>query len=114
MNKFFKTATIVLAVCSLAACGGKTTDTPAAPATPSTPSDTPAAPATPTDTPAAPAEETTGKNVYYTYLTLDHPSLNFADTVEGTTETVATYCMDYLYRTYPDENGLNYNIIISA
>ena len=96
---------------SLAACGGKTTDTPAAPATPSTPSDTPAAPATP-ETPAAPAEEeTTGKNVYYTYLTLDHPSLNFADTVEGTTETVATYCMDYLYRTYPDENGLNYHYI---
>lgn len=94
---------------ALAACGGKTTttETPAA-TTPGTSTTTTTT--TTTETPAATTEDT-AKKVYYTYLTLDHPSLNFVDTVEGTLETVATYCMDYLYRTYPDENGMNYHYI---
>ena len=57
-------------------------------------------------TPAQPA-----KKVYYSVLGSDHSSLNFLDNVDTPVETVATYCMSYLYRTYPNEDGMGYHYI---
>ena len=51
------------------------------------------------------------KKIYYSCLSADHSSLNFLDNVDSPVETVATYCMSYLYRAYPDENGINYHYI---
>ncbi|MBQ1704324.1 MAG: hypothetical protein II028_00610 [Clostridia bacterium] len=61
-------------------------------------------------TPADP----TAKKVYYTYLTSDHANLNFQDNVDSPSETPAIYCMCFLYRSYPDESGLNFHYIPDA
>lgn len=55
---------------------------------------------------AAPVQ--TGLKVYKTYLTSECTSLNFLDNVDSNAETVATYCMSYLWRAYPNEDGTNY------
>ena len=54
------------------------------------------------------------KKVYYTCLGADHANLNFQDNVDTPSETPATYCMCFLYRSYPDESGLNFHYIPDA
>ena len=68
---------------------------------------TPAETTTPTDAPVTePTAE--GKKVYYSVLSSDHSSLNFLDNVDSPVGNVATYCMSYLYRQYPNEEGNGY------
>lgn len=68
---------------------------------------TPAETTTPTDAPVTePAAD--GKKVYYSVLSSDHSSLNFLDNVDSPVGNVATYCMSYLYRQYPNEEGNGY------
>ena len=60
----------------------------------------------PTDTPVTP--DPTGLKVYKTYLSDECTSLNFLDNVDNPAETPGTYCVSYLWRAYPNEDGTNY------
>lgn len=51
------------------------------------------------------------KKVYYSVLSSDHSSLNFLDNVDSPVGNVANYCMSFLYRSYPDEDGMGYHYI---
>ncbi len=51
------------------------------------------------------------KKVYYSVLTSDHSSLNFLDNVDSPVANVANFCMSFLYRSYPDEDGMGYHYI---
>ncbi len=58
-----------------------------------------------------PGSGESGKKIYYSYYAADHSSLNLLDNVDADCGTFAEYCMSYLYRSYPDENGSNYHYI---
>ena len=90
----------VLAACSPSA-PAQTTPDPAPTEDPGT--GAPAETTAPVDESAEPT-----KKIYYSVLSSDHSSLNFLDNVDTPVENVATYCMSYLYRQYPNEEGNGY------
>lgn len=49
--------------------------------------------------------------VYKTSIASDCSSLNFLDNVDSNAEKPATYCMSFLWRKYPTEDGRNYMFI---